>query len=263
MNAACCVFDFAPDRTLKMVAETAKCSSMAKKKTAKKETEDERETQEHRDKETMQAFIDLCPVISLDGGKMAEFDVNTIYKKLENVYIDRLVRSGFDDNCLYNPDELNKLDADMLNTIGMNGGEAPDETRKAASGDANVSQLTDEQRALIEEARRKRKENKQKHQEWWNSLSDEERAAIEAEREEKKRQREEFKKRVSNIRGIALRIPLLMYGGADAGDPKDDLTVDNFTRKIKDESWAEFMPKGISKEDFNKIKKCFNATRFE
>ena len=263
MKSTCCVFDFAPDRTLKMVAETAKFSSMAKKKTSKKEKEDERETQEHRDKETMQAFIDLCPVISLDGGKMAEFDVNTIYKKLENVYIDRLVRSGFDDNCLYNPDELNKLDADMLNTIGKNGGEAPDETRKAASSDANVSQLTDEQRALIEEARRKRKENKQKHQEWWNSLSDEERAAIEAEREEKKRQREEFKKRVSNIRGIALRIPLLMYGGADAGDPKDDLTVDNFTRKIKDESWAEFMPKGISKEDFNKIRKCFNATRFE
>ena len=263
MKSTCCVFDFAPDRTLKMVAETAKFSSMAKKKTAKKEKEDERETQEHRDKETMQAFIDLCPVISLDGGKMAEFDVNTIYKKLENVYIDRLVRSGFDDNCLYNSDELNKLDADMLNTIGKNGGEAPDETRKAASGDANVSLLTDEQRALIEEARRKRKENKQKHQEWWDSLSEEERAAIEAEREEKKRQREEFKKRVSNIRGIALRIPLLMYGGADAGDPKDDLTVDNFTRKIKDESWAEFMPKGISKEDFNKIRKCFNATRFE
>lgn len=263
MKSTCCVFDFAPDRTLKMVAETAKFSSMAKKKTAKKETEDERETQEHRDKETMQAFIDLCPVISLDGGKMAEFDVNTIYKKLENVYIDRLVRSGFDDNCLYNPEELNKLDADMLNTIGKNGGEAPDEKRKDSSSDTSVSQLTDEQRALIEEARRKRKENKQKHQEWWDSLSDEEREAIEAEREEKKRQREEFKKRVSNIRGIALRIPLLMYGGADAGDPKEDLTVDNFTRKIKDESWAEFMPKGISKEDFNKIKKCFNATRFE
>lgn len=263
MKSTCCVFDFAPDRTLKMVAETAKFSSMAKKKTAKKETEDERETQEHRDKETMQAFIDLCPVISLDGGKMAEFDVNTICKKLENVYIDRLVRSGFDDNCLYNPDELNKLDAAMLNTIGKNGGEAPDEKRKAASGDANVSQLTDEQRALIEEARRKRKENKQKHQEWWDSLSDEERAAIEAEREEKKRQREEFKKRVSNIRGIALRIPLLMFGGADKGNTKTPLTVDNFTELISDESWNEFMPKGISKEDFNKIRKCFNATRFE
>lgn len=54
-----------------------------------------------------------------------------------------------------------------------------------------------------------------------------------------------------------------MYGGADAGDTKENITVDNFTRKIKEESWAEFMPKGITKEDFNKIRKCFNATRFE
>lgn len=262
MKSTCCVFDFAPDRTLKMVAETAKFSSMAKKKTAKKETEDERETQEHRDKETMQAFIDLCPVISLDGGKMAEFDVNTIYEKLNDVYIDRLVRKGFDDNCLYEQDELNSLDPEMLNEIGKNGGEAPDEKRKDAKAGFDVSQLTDEQRALIEEARRKRKENKQKHKEWWDSLSDEERAAIEAEREEKKRQREEFKKRVSNIRGIALRIPLLMYGGADAGDTTEQITLENFTRKIRQESWDEFMPRGISKEDFNKIKKCFNETRF-
>lgn len=54
-----------------------------------------------------------------------------------------------------------------------------------------------------------------------------------------------------------------MYGGADAGDTSEDLTVDNFTRKIKDESWVEFMPKGITKQDFNKIRRCFNATRFE
>lgn len=75
--------------------------------------------------------------------------------------------------------------------------------------------------------------------------------------------KEEFRKRITNIRGIALRIPLLMYGGADAGDTKEDITVDNFTRKIKEESWNEFMSKGISKEEFNRIKKCFNATRFE
>ena len=48
-----------------------------------------------------------------------------------------------------------------------------------------------------------------------------------ARREKAKEEREEFKKRMTNIRGIALRIPLLMYGGADAGDPKDELTVDN------------------------------------
>jgi hypothetical protein len=120
---------------------------------------------------------------------------------------------------------------------------------------------------------KKKAEEKLKKEEafikWWESASDEERekwlrdeAEKAAKREKAKQEREEFRKRITNIRGIALRIPLLMYGGADAGDSNDDITVENFTRKIKDESWAEFMPKGISKEDFNKIKRCFNATRF-
>ena len=34
-----------------------------------------------RDKETVRDFIELCPVISMDGGKMSPMDVNTIYKK--------------------------------------------------------------------------------------------------------------------------------------------------------------------------------------
>lgn len=280
MKTSCYVFDFAPDRTLKIVAETAKFSSMAKTKEAKKEDE-ENSTQEQRDKETMAHFIELCPVISMDGGQMRELDVETIYKQLENVFVDRLVRKGFDDPCLYNQDELNKIDKDIINTIGEHGGQAPDEKRQDAKTVVDLSHMTDEQRAAYEESIRQKKaeaarkaaDKAQKDEEFkkkWESWNEEEReewlqeeAEKVTQREELKKQREEFKKRITNIRGIALRIPLLMYGGADAGDGKEDITVDNFTRKIKDESWAEFMPKGISKEDFNKIKKCFNATRFE
>lgn len=256
----CYVFDFAPDRTLKIVAETAKFSSMATAKEKKKQEGEEEKTQEMRDKETVRDFIELCPVLSMDGGKMSPMDVNDIYKQLENVFIDRLVHKGFDDPCLYNQDELNKVNPEIINHIGENGGKAPDEKRKDAKDTVDLSHMTDEQRAEWEEkirqkkaeAKKKAEEKLKKDEEFkakWEAMSDEE--------------REEFKKRMTNIRGIALRIPLLMYGGADAGDPKDELTVDNFTRKIKDESWTEFMPKGISKEDFNKIRKCFNATRFE
>ena len=281
MKTSCYVFDFAPDRTLKIVAETAKFSSMAKAKEKKAEEGDEEKTQELRDKETVNDFIALCPVISMDGGKMSPLDVNTIYKQLENVFIDRLVRKGFDDPCLYNQDELNKIDKDLVNHIGENGGQAPDEKRKEAKKAVDLSHMTEEERAEYEESIRRKKAEAQerakkkaakdeKFKKQWEEWSDEQREEWlqkEAERlarnEELKKAREEFKARMTNIRGIALRIPLLMYGGADAGDPKEDLTVDNFTRKIKDESWAEFMPKGISKEDFNKIRKCFNATRFE
>ena len=277
----CYVFDFAPDRTLKIVAETAKFSSMATAKEKKKQEGDEEKTQEMRDKETVRDFIELCPVLSMDGGKMNPMDVNDIYKQLENVFIDRLVRKGFDDPCLYNQDELNKVNPEIINHIGENGGKAPDEKRKDAKDTVDLSHMTDEQRAEWEEkirqkkaeAKKKAEEKLKKDEEFkaqWEAMSDEERedwlkaeAERIARREKAKEEREEFKKRMTNIRGIALRIPLLMYGGADAGDPKDELTVDNFTRKIKDESWTEFMPKGISKEDFNKIRKCFNATRFE
>ena len=277
----CYVFDFAPDRTLKIVAETAKFSSMATAKEKKKQEGDEEKTQEMRDKETVRDFIELCPVLSMDGGKMSPMDVNDIYKQLENVFIDRLVRKGFDDPCLYNQDELNKVNPEIINHIGEHGGKAPDEKRKDAKDTVDLSHMTDEQRAEWEEkirqkkaeAKKKAEEKLKKDEEYkaqWEAMSDEERedwlkaeAERIARREKAKEEREEFKKRMTNIRGIALRIPLLMYGGADAGDPKDELTVDNFTRKIKDESWTEFMPKGISKEDFNKIRKCFNATRFE
>ena len=277
----CYVFDFAPDRTLKIVAETAKFSSMATAKEKKKQEGEEEKTQEMRDKETVRDFIELCPVLSMEGGKMSPMDVNDIYKQLENVFIDRLVRKGFDDPCLYNQDELNKVNPEIINHIGENGGKAPDEKRKEAKDTVDLSHMTDEQRAEWEEKiRQKKAEAKKKAEEKlkkdvefkakWEAMSDEERedwlkaeAERIARREKAKEEREEFKKRMTNIRGIALRIPLLMYGGADAGDPKDELTVDNFTRKIKDESWTEFMPKGISKEDFNKIRKCFNATRFE
>lgn len=277
----CYVFDFAPDRTLKIVAETAKFSSMATAKEKKKQEGEEEKTQEMRDKETVRDFIELCPVLSMDGGKMSPMDVNDIYKQLENVFIDRLVRKGFDDPCLYNQDELNKVNPEIINHIGANGGKAPDEKRKDAKDTVDLSHMTDEQRAEWEEkirqkkaeAKKKAEEKLKKDEEFkakWEAMSDEERedwlkaeAERIARREKAKEEREEFKKRMTNIRGIALRIPLLMYGGADAGDPKDELTVDNFTRKIKDESWTEFMPKGISKEDFNKIRKCFNATRFE
>lgn len=281
MKTSCYVFDFAPDRTLKIVAETAKFSSMAKAKEKKEEEGEEEKTQEMRDKETVRDFIALCPVISMDGGKMSPLDVNTIYKQLENVFIDRLVRKGFDDPCLYNQEELNKIDKDLVNHIGENGGQAPDEKRKEAKKAVDLSHMSEEERAAYEESIRRKKAEAQerakkkaqkdeKFKKQWEEWSDEQREEWlqkEAERlarnEELKKAREEFKARMTNIRGIALRIPLLMYGGADAGDPKEDLTVDNFTRKIKDESWAEFMPKGISKEDFNKIRKCFNATRFE
>ncbi|MCS2388152.1 hypothetical protein NXV57_09655 [Bacteroides thetaiotaomicron] len=120
---------------------------MAKTKEKKQQEYEEEKTQEMRDKETVRDFIELCPVISMDGGKMSQMDVNSIYKQLENVFIDRLVRKGFDDLCLYNQEELNKVNPEILNQIGANGGQAPDEKRKETQEVIDLSHMTEEQRA--------------------------------------------------------------------------------------------------------------------
>ena len=271
MKTECYVFDFDYQRTLKVVAETAKYSTIAKKTS---NTEDVKElTQDELDKKNMQAFLDCCNVKPLvpfteDGAVMTEFNVESIFKRLESVYVDRLVTSGFNDKCLYDMTELNKIDKSIIDSIGDNGGAADHiegDKRVKGVGDAiDANNLTEEQKKAIEEAKKKlRKEMEEKRKEKWDTLTQEEQDKILEERARKAMERKEFKDRVSNIRGISLRIPLLMFGGADKGDSNTPLTVDNFTKLITDESWYEFMPKKISKEDFNKIRKVFKATRFE
>ena len=265
MKQECYVFDFAPDRSLKMVAETAKFSSLAKK-SSRNRADGEAMTQEERDKETMHDFLELCPVVSLEDSQLIPYDENKLFRELERVYIDRLVTSGFNDNCLYNPEELMSMDSEELNELGKKIAQSSnmEKPKNATPNSAlQLTPLTEEERQRLEEAKRKARENRKEKKDSYEGLTPEEIEALEAEKERKRKAREEREKRISNIRGISLRIPLLMYGGADAGDPKEDLTVENFTRKIKDESWEEFMPRGITKKDFNAIRRCYNATRFE
>ena len=92
----CYVFDFAPDRTLKMVAESVTLSTKAGK------TSDS-------DRKILGEFLNYCPVISIDGTMMREYQTNRLLQQLKRAYAERAVQNGFDDNNLYN-DELLKLD---------------------------------------------------------------------------------------------------------------------------------------------------------
>lgn len=272
MKTECYVFDFSPFRTLKVIAETAKYSTIAQNKSLKVEI-DKDKSQEEIDKENMDAFIKLCPIHILGNASMKEYDSSNLFAQLEQVYIDRLVLKGFNDDCLYNKDELRKISKDIIEDIGKRGGDAPCIEKRQNVSNIDMTALTEEEKRQLAEAERKKKEalaearkknldKKKAKEEWWNSLSSEEQNAIIKERERKAAERKESREKISNIRGIALRIPLLMFGGADKGNPNEDLTVENFTSKITDESWAEFMPKKITKQDFNNIRNAFKATRF-
>lgn len=73
----CYVFDFAPDRTLKVIAETAKISAKAGKASG-------------NDREIMGEFLKFCPVISIEGSKMNQFDVPKMLEQLK-----KLMSSGW------------------------------------------------------------------------------------------------------------------------------------------------------------------------
>jgi hypothetical protein len=84
--------------------------------------------------------------------------------------------------------------------------------------------------------------------------------------EKKKREKENNEKRarMSVLRGVAIRIPLLVYGAEINDDAGEEITIDNFaSEEIVDQaSWEEFMPKGFTKETFNILKECFDRSIF-
>ena len=111
----CYVFDFAPDRALTAVAETAKMAVIAAGgKDSKRLKKSQKEEEEH-----LADFIKLCPVLSMDEGEMGKhFSANQIFEKLSNVYIERAVRSGYADNSLYDADKLLNLTPEQEKALG-------------------------------------------------------------------------------------------------------------------------------------------------
>ncbi len=237
----CYVFDFAPDRTLKVIAETAKISAKAGKTSG-------------NDRKIMGEFLNFCPIISVEGSQMSQFDVPRMLEQLKKVYVERVVRNGFEDKSLYN-DELMKLNDlelqefdDLKRIIGQT--KAMPKTNQV---DINNQGLTDEQYEELENLEKKNKKKGKDKQ----PLTEEERQRL----EELKKKRENREAAISILRGISIRMPLLIYG-AEVNNEDEEITIDNFASLIDDQSWEEFMPKGVTKEKFDSIKKYYDPDIF-
>lgn len=310
----CYVFDFAPDRALTAVAETAKMAVDAQGAGKKQMKRKQKEEEEH-----LQAFIKLCPVLSMDEGEMGKhFSANQIFEKLSNVYIERAVRSGYADNSIYNPDQLLNLTPEQEKALGdvhdllgsMPAGWKPEkininknglgDTQNAemvkyiyyltsqnvipaqpvmsAESDDNGCPMTDtdgwdDKMCLPSQIFPYLFVSNSRfiEGEWtdfskpvlWKEWTDPEKNTDEA---KKKRDQENKEKRarMSVLRGVAIRIPLLVYGAEINDDDGEEITIDNFaSEEIVDQaSWDEFMPKGFTKETFNILKDCFDRSIF-
>ena len=229
----CCVFDFAPDRMLKMVAEAGRLST----KTGKTDN----------DRKIMGEFLNFCPVISVDGSSMQPYNVDRLLQQLKKAYTDRVVRNGFDDKHIYN-DNLLKLDdielADFEELKKIVG--ASKQTEKVKEIDINNQGFTDEEYEEIERIEAKPKKER----------TSEEIALL----EEKKKKRDNAQKAMSILRGVSIRIPLLIYGAEVPIDK--EITVDNFVDLIDDASWNEFMPTGVTKATYKKFSKYYEQDVF-
>ena len=97
--------------------------------------------------------------------------------------------------------------------------------------------------------------------EWVNDDNDDKTSEI---KKKKEQENKEKRARMSVLRGVAIRIPLLVYGAEINDDAGEEITIDNFaSEEIVDQaSWDEFMPKGFTKETFNILKDCFDRSIF-
>ena len=228
------VFDFAPDRVLTMMAHAAKTPTRPGK-----------QTEEHRQR--LKELLNFFPIIALQGSQTRRYDVDQLLTRLKHTYIERVVNSGFDNNSLYN-DRLLELDdveieefEDLKGIIGST--PSQDGGKDIVINDTGF----DEEETSTDDNQEKKSKT---------PLTDEEKEA----RKAMKKKKEMRKNAISILRGISIRMPMLIYG-CDLKEG-EDITIDNFAEHIDPRSWEEFMPQGITKQHFNNFKKYYDPEIF-
>ena len=221
----CYVFDFAPDRVLKVITD-AVTSSYNNRSSL-------------QDKKIIEKFINFCPIISVEGSQMKKHNVDTMMTTIKKIIINKVVEKGFDCPELYSKEKIYSLTQDEINFIS----------------DVDKIIKASKQKTITEYTI-----NDEGFDEVKNNVEQGEKTHRVLDKKEKDKRKEEAKKALLILRGVAIRCPLLIYG-IDK-DINDEISIDNFTSFIDDKSWIEFMPKGFTKEMFDRIKDFFDSTVF-
>ncbi len=233
----CYVFDFAPDRTLKVLTETVHLSRKPGKSQKKR-------------REAMSEFLNYCPVISISGSKTKKYSVESMMEQIKQIYAERAVNSGFEDESLYNDEllKLNEIDASKFNELkDIIGDSKTSKKKKKDKVVVNGQGLTDEQIEHIDDPEPPTPPK---------DLTKEE----QEERKKKKQAKKVRKKAIDILRGVSIRMPLMIYG-ADV-PIEEDIDINSFVNIVDDESWKEFMPTGVTKEIFSEFTKYYDRDVF-
>jgi len=230
------IFDFAPDRTLKLIAEAIELNHKSGK------------TNSPAQKDAMRQFLNFCPILAAEGGTMKPYDVGAMLVQLKKAIIERVSRNGFDDPKLYNDEllKLDELDIAKFNALKAIVGKSTSERVNEIK--INELGMDDLKTKQAEEAERKKKQKQE--------LSDEEKEAL----KKLKEAREQKQSAISILRAVSIRMPMLVYGANVS--IRDDITLQKFIGLVDEESWKEFMPVGLSKEGFKEFTKYYDEEVF-
>lgn len=234
----CYVFDFAPDRTLKVLTETAHLSRKPGKNDKKR-------------REALKEFLNFCPVISIAESTTRKYSVESMMEQIKQIYAERAVNSGFEDESLYNEEllKLDEIDASKFNELKDIIGSSKAEKKKKEVV-VNGQGLTDEELENVDDTDDSDEKTTPK------KLTPEQ---LE-EQKKIKQAKEARKKAIDILRGISVRMPLMIYGADVPID--EDIDIDDFIKIVDDKSWKEFMPTGVTKELFTKFTKYYDRDIF-
>lgn len=225
------VFDFAPDRALKVLSNVHTLSRKGK-------------TGDSDSKAALGEFLNFCPVIAVDGTQMLEYDVPKMMRQIKKITVDKAIKSGFDDDSIYNEGVgiiMDDADITLFNKLAdiLHGQSKAKSPTKIT---INKQGLTGEEYEAAEKAKSKPKRERSK----------EDLEAIKKQQEMKKEQ----EKVLRLLRAISIRLPMLIYGARV--DLNEDIHIGDFIDLVDDESWVEFMPKDVTKSLFKQLLKYYD-----
>lgn len=247
----CYVFDFAPNRALRVIADTARQMVLAGDTKDKSKRADNIDHKEEKD--AMARFLEFSNLKRFEGGRFKAYEPRDVFVQLKQVYIERAVTSGYADNSIYDQNKLLQMNDGQFDVISWINKHVGATRRNGQKTTIDIGQKTDYQGGTAEP------------DDTDDNTTDNDTGKTKQEKsEEQKRHEEELKRKrqaMAVLRSVAIRIPLLVYG-AEIHDENRELSIDNFTTLVDDASWAEFMPAGFAKPQFDEIKDLFSEEVF-
>lgn len=225
-KTVCYAFDFAPDRTLKVLSDV---HSLKKSAVG---TDDAGRVK-------LGEFLNFCPVLAEAETGMEFYDVPKMMRQLKKITVDAAIKSGFDDDSVYKADAGIVMDKEKMSLVeALKKRLSPQKKEKKQTKiDVNRQGLSPEEYKRAQDAKRKPKRER----------TTEEQAALDKEKEMKKQQQNLF----DLLRNVSIRLPLLIFG--TAADFDESIRLAEFVDKVDAASWQEFMPKELDKELFLKL----------